>query len=102
MLDVLVKNGVVNLAQSDVWTREDLDDAAESFEQSEMLARYAAMCVARGCRYVDFLRSLREAAERARKVGRRDRCERAKPRWVGRLDRWRQRAWRSVNAYLSA
>jgi hypothetical protein len=64
MLDVLVKNGVVNLAQPDAWTREDVDAAAEYFEQSEMFVPYAAMCQTLGCRYIDFLRPLREAAER--------------------------------------
>ncbi len=64
MLDVLVKNGVVKLAQPDAWTREDVDAAAEYFEQCEMFVPYAAMCQTLGCRYLDFLRPLREAAER--------------------------------------
>lgn len=53
MLDVLVKNGVVNLAQPDTWTRDDVDAAAEYFEQSEMFIPYAAMCQTLGCRYID-------------------------------------------------
>ena len=53
MLDILVKNGVVKLAQPDVWSREDVDAAAEYFEQSEMLVPYTAMCATLGCRYLD-------------------------------------------------
>jgi hypothetical protein len=64
MLDLLVQNGVVKLAQPDAWTREDVDAAAEHFEECEMFVPYAAMCQTLGCRYVDFLRPLREAAER--------------------------------------
>lgn len=43
MLDLLVKNGGVNLAQPDTWTREDVDAAAEHFEECEMFVPYAAM-----------------------------------------------------------
>jgi len=64
MLDLLVQNGVVKLAQPDAWTREDVDAAAEHFEECEMFVPYAAMCQTLGCRYVDFLRPLREAADR--------------------------------------
>ena len=71
MLDVLVKNGVVTLAQPGVWTRADVDTAAEHFEECEIFVPYAAMCQTLGCRYVDFLRPLREAAEQAsQKYGR--------------------------------
>ena len=64
MLDLLVQNGVVKLAQPDAWMREDVDAAAEHFEECEMFTPYAAMCQTLGCRYIDFLRPLREAAER--------------------------------------
>ncbi|MCA8998917.1 MAG: hypothetical protein KDA80_18100 [Planctomycetaceae bacterium] len=64
MLELLVENGTIQLAQPDTWTREDVDAAAERFEEHEMFVPYAAMCQTLGCRYVDFLRPLREAAER--------------------------------------
>ena len=71
MLDVLVKNGVVTLAQADVWTRADVDAAAEYFEDGQFFVPYAAMCHALGCSYADFLRPLREASEReSQKYGR--------------------------------
>jgi len=71
MLDLLVKNGVVTLAEPDVWTQADVDAAAEHFEECEIFVPYAAMCQTLGCRYVDFLRPLREAAEQAsQKYGR--------------------------------
>lgn len=71
MLEVLVRNGVVKLAQPDVWTQADVDAAAAHFEECEIFVPYAAMCQALGCRYLDFLRPLREAAEHAsRKYGR--------------------------------
>lgn len=64
MLDLLVENGVVSPTQPDAWTQEAVDAAAEYFEQSEMFVPYAAMCQTLRCRYVEFLRPLREAAER--------------------------------------
>ncbi|MBX3452497.1 MAG: hypothetical protein KF777_23300 [Planctomycetaceae bacterium] len=64
MLELLVEIGVVQLFQPDTWTREDVDAAAEYFEECEFFVPNAAMCAALGCRYVDFLRPLREAAER--------------------------------------
>ena len=64
MLELLLKNGVVTLAKPDVWTRADVDAAAEHFEQCEIFVPYAAMCQALGCSYAEFLRPLREAAER--------------------------------------
>jgi hypothetical protein len=71
MLDLLVEDGVVDLANPDCWTQADLDEAAEHFEDLEMFVPYAAMCQALGCQYVDFLRPLREAAEAAsRQYGR--------------------------------
>jgi len=71
MLDVLVKNGVATPAEPDVWSQADVDAAAEHFEDCEIFVPYAAMCQAIGCRYVDFLRPLREASEReSQKYGR--------------------------------
>lgn len=71
MLELLVKNGVVTLAEPDVWTQADVDAAAEHFEECEIFVPYAAMCQALGCDYADFLRPLREASEReSRKYGR--------------------------------
>jgi hypothetical protein len=64
MLDLLVQNGVVKLAQPDAWTREDVDAAAEHFEECEIYVPYAQACAALGCNYAGFLRPLREAAER--------------------------------------
>lgn len=72
MLDMLVENGVVNLAKPDVWTQANVDAAAEHFEDCDILTPYAAMCETLGCRYADFVRPLREAAEReSQKYGRR-------------------------------
>jgi len=72
MLELLIKNGVVTPAGPDAWTQADVDAAAEHFEDCEIFTPYAAMCVALGCRYADFLRPLREAAEReSAKYGRR-------------------------------
>jgi len=64
MLEVLIRNQVVMPASPDAWSQADVDAAAEHFEQCEILTPYAAMCVALGCRYADFLRPLREAADR--------------------------------------
>ena len=64
MLDLLVENGVVKLAKPDTWTQADVDKAAGHFEQCEIFTPYAAMCYTLGCRFVDFQRPLREAAER--------------------------------------
>ncbi len=63
MLDVLVTNGVVTLSEPGVWTQTDVDTAAEYFEDCEFYVPYATMCQTLGCRYVDFLRPLREASE---------------------------------------
>lgn len=72
MLDLLVRDGVVKLAKLDVWTQADVDAAAEHFEDCNILTPYAAMCETLGCRYADFERPLREAAEReSQKYGRR-------------------------------
>jgi hypothetical protein len=67
MLDLLVENQVVKLAQADVWTRADVDAAADHFEEAGVLVPYGEMCRALGCSYADFLRPLREAAEEATK-----------------------------------
>lgn len=64
MLDVLIKNGVVNLGDRDAWAQADVDAAAEYFEEAEIFVPYAAMCQALGCSYAEFLRPLREAADR--------------------------------------
>ncbi len=68
MLDVLVRNGVVTPAAPDAWSQEDVDAAAEHFEDCGIFTPYAAMCQALGCRYADFERALREAAERESKM----------------------------------
>jgi len=71
MLDILNEGGVVTLAEPDVWTQSDIDTAADHFEQCELFTPYAAMCDALACRYLDFLRPLREASEReSEKYGR--------------------------------
>lgn len=72
MLELLVSNKVVAPAEQDAWSQADVDVAAEHFEDCGIFTPYAAMCVALGCRYADFLRPLREAAEReSAKYGRR-------------------------------
>ncbi len=71
MLDVLVKNGVATPSEPDVWSQADVDAAADHFEDCEIFVPYAAMCQALVCRYMDFLRPLREASEReSQKYGR--------------------------------
>ncbi len=71
MLELLVKDGVVKPAGPDAWSQADVDAAAEHFEECGILTPYAAMCQTLGCRYADFLRPLREAAEReSQKYGR--------------------------------
>jgi hypothetical protein len=71
MLDVLVNNGVVKLSQPDVWTRADVDAAADYFEEAGIRTPYADMCATLGCSYADFLRPLREAAREASRKYRR-------------------------------
>jgi hypothetical protein len=72
MLELLVQDGVVTPLEPDAWTQVDVDAAADHFEDCGIFVPYAAMCEALGCRYADFLRPLREAAEReSRKYGRR-------------------------------
>jgi hypothetical protein len=71
MLDLLISNGVVKPASQEAWSRADVDVASEHFEDCDLLTPYAAMCQTLGCRYADFLRPLREAADReAAKYGR--------------------------------
>ena len=64
MLEYLVQEGIVKLSQPDAWTQADVDAAAQYFEQCEVFTPYAAMCQTLLCRYADFLRPLREAADR--------------------------------------
>ncbi len=64
MLESLVEQGVVTPSHPDAWTQADVDAAAENFEDCQIFVPYAVMCQALGCRYADFLRPLREAAER--------------------------------------
>jgi len=63
MLELLIQHGVVTPANSDAWSQADVDAAADHLEQCEMHTPYVVMCTALGCRYADFLRSLRAAAE---------------------------------------
>lgn len=65
MLDALVEQGVVTPADPDAWSQDDVEAAAEHLEDAEIFTPYAAMCLALGCSYADFLRPLREAAEQA-------------------------------------
>jgi len=64
MLEVLVRDGVVTPAAPDAWNQADVDAAAQHFEDCDLLTPYAAMCQTLGCRYADFIKSLREAADR--------------------------------------
>ncbi len=68
MLELLLDNEAVNLTDRDAWTQEDVEAAAEYFEQSQLFVPYASMCQTLGCGYVGFLRPLREAAERESKI----------------------------------
>jgi hypothetical protein len=64
ILDALIRQGVVTPSQPDAWAKADVDVAADHLEEAGIFTPYAAMCMALGCRYADFLRTLREAAER--------------------------------------
>lgn len=64
MLESLIENGVVSLANQNAWSQADVDAAADHFEECGILTPYAAMCQTLGCSYADFVRPLREAAER--------------------------------------
>ncbi len=71
MLELLVKDGTVRLAEPDTWNRAEMEEAAAYLEQCQLFVPYVAMCDTLGCRYADFLRSLREASEReSKKYGR--------------------------------
>ena len=71
-LDLLLESGVVRPAGSDAWSQADVDTAAAHFEDCGVFTPYAAMCETLGCRYADFVRALREAAERESKAYRRN------------------------------
>jgi hypothetical protein len=64
ILDALVRQGVVTPSKPDAWSRADVEAAADHLEEAGIFTPYAAMCMALGCRYADFLRPLREAADR--------------------------------------
>lgn len=67
MMKMLVLNGVVKVPEPDGWTKADVDAAAQHFEECGLFTPYAAMCQTLGCRYYDFVKPLREAAERKTK-----------------------------------
>lgn len=72
MLELLIQNGVVSPANQNAWSQADVDAAAEHLEECQIHTPYVVMCMALGCRYADFLRAVREAAEReSAKYGRR-------------------------------
>jgi hypothetical protein len=64
ILDALVRQGVVTPSQPDTWTEADVEAAALHLEDAGLYSAYSAMCMTLGCRYADFLRALREAADR--------------------------------------
>lgn len=64
ILDALVRQGVVTPSKPDAWTQADVEAAALHLEDAGLYSAYSAMCMTLGCRYADFLRALREAAER--------------------------------------
>lgn len=64
ILDALVRQGVVRPSPPDAWTQADVDAAADHLEEAGIFTPYAAMCIALGCRYADFLRPLCDAAKR--------------------------------------
>ncbi|MBX3323167.1 MAG: hypothetical protein KF757_09280 [Phycisphaeraceae bacterium] len=59
MLDMLIEHGVVSLSQPDIWTRSDVNAAAEHFDACQIFLPFAAMCEAMGCRYANILRAMR-------------------------------------------
>jgi hypothetical protein len=95
MLELLVKDGVVTPTAPDAWSQADVDAAAEHFEQCGILTPYAAMCQALGCRYADFLRPLREAAEREDEAARRMAEGIVPGTRTTRIDEMRERAARA-------
>lgn len=71
-LELLVEDGVVTPAAPDAWTQADVDAVASHLEDCGVFVPYATACLALGCSYADFLRALRDAAEReSLKYGRR-------------------------------
>lgn len=64
ILDALIRQRVVTLSKPDAWSQADVDAAADHLEEAGVFTPYAAMCMALGCRYADFLRPLCEAADR--------------------------------------
>ena len=64
MLETLIHNGAVSPTHQNAWSQVHVDAAAEYFEECGVLTPYAAMCQTLGCSYADFLKPLREAAER--------------------------------------
>lgn len=63
-LELLLEDGVVTPAAPDAWTQADVDAVASHLEDCGVLVPYAIACEALGCSYADFLRALRDAAER--------------------------------------
>lgn len=47
MLDVLIKNGVVNLGDGDAWAQADVDAVAEYFEEAEIFVPSTRPCARR-------------------------------------------------------
>ncbi|MBY0112118.1 MAG: hypothetical protein K2Y21_04810 [Phycisphaerales bacterium] len=64
LLEALVEQGVVTPSRPDAWTQVEVDAAAGHFEECQIFVPYVTLCLALGCRYADFLRALRQAAER--------------------------------------
>jgi len=64
MLETLSKNKTMKPANLDSWSQANLEAAAEFFENANIFMQYALMCHVVGGRYVDFLRALRDAADR--------------------------------------
>jgi hypothetical protein len=64
ILDALVRQGVIQPSKPDSWTQAEVNAAADHLEEAGIFVPYVGMCQALGCRYADFLRPLREAAER--------------------------------------
>jgi len=64
MLEMLMESETISPAKPDAWAQADVEAAAQYFERCDILTPYTAMCQTLGCTYADFLRSLREAAER--------------------------------------
>lgn len=63
-LELLIENGAVRLEAADSLIVADVETAADYFDEAGLLAPFAAMCDVLGSAYADFLRSLRETANR--------------------------------------